>query len=183
MVFREISEVNRKSFWPQAKEFWRIRAEVVKKELGKKKRLNEEDKFDTEFSRYISWLNVLPAEVTLKEIEPLLVETIKINQKGWHLPDFIEYLSKQSLEYPLVAIRLLERLMHADAPNYFYSGKEKEILQILENAIGTKKDEAYYYADIIVNRFGEWGNYYFKDFWIKHLKGKNIKRTAKLKKT
>ena len=181
LIFKELPDFDRKSFWPQAKEFWKIRIKVVKILLANRKR-SKEDKFDTEFSRYISWLDDLPSEVTLKELEPLLIETIKINQRGWHLPNFIEFLSLQSDKYPLIAIRLFEKLMHTNAPSYFYHGKEKEIERILQNAIGRKKNEGIYFADKIVNKFGEWGNYYFKDFWISHLKDKKLVRTVKLQK-
>jgi len=181
-IFFDDPSFNRKSFWSQAKEFWRIRIDIVKKELRKKNRKDEEDEFDREFSRYISWLDDLPEKVTLKELEPLLTETININQRGWQLPNFIVYLSKQSENFPLIAIKLFEKLMHTKAPSYFFNGKEKEIETILANAIKTKKNEAYYYADIISNKFGELGNYYFKDFWMKNLKDKKITIKPGLKK-
>ena len=107
-------------------------------------------------------------------MEPLLLETVKINQRGWQLPNFIEYLSQNSKEYPLIAIKLFEKLMQTKAPTYFFHGKEKEIEEILENAVKTEKTEAYYHADSITNTFGEWGNYYFKGFWMKHLKWKKL---------
>lgn len=174
MVFLEIADLNRKSFWSQAKELWEIRIKVVNKELKKKKRLDKEDEFDREFSRYISWLNNLPKTITLKELEPLLLETIKINKRGWQLPNFIEYLSQNSEEHALISIRLFEKLMHTKAPSYFFQGKEKEIETILNNAVNTKQPEAYYLADFITNTFGEWGNYNFKDFWNENLKGRKI---------
>lgn len=149
-----------------------------------KRKAKEEDAFDREFSRYISWLDDLPDDVTLKELETLLADTIKINRRGWDLPNLIEYLSKHSELHPLIAVRLFEQLTRTDAPTYFYQGKEQEIEVLLTNAIKTKKNEAYYYADQIVNKFGEWGNYYFKDFWKANLKEKKISRlkTPMLKK-
>jgi len=183
MIFREFSELNRKSFWPQAKVFWEIRIDIANNQRMKRK-AKEEDAFDREFSRYISWLDDLPDDVTLKELETLLADTIKINRRGWDLPNLIEYLSKHSELHPLIAVRLFEQLTRTDAPTYFYQGKEQEIEVLLTNAIKTKKNEAYYYADQIVNKFGEWGNYYFKDFWKANLKEKKISRlkTPMLKK-
>jgi len=183
-LFKEFPDEKRKSFWPQTKELWKIRINVVNNELKKKKRSDKEDEYDREFSRYISWLNNLPKNITLKELELLLLETIKINQRGWQLPNFIEYLSQNSVEYPLIAINLFEKLMNTKAPSYFFQGKEKEIENILENAINTEKSEAYYYADQIINKFGEWGNYYFKEFWKKNLEGRKIvkPKTPKFKK-
>lgn len=183
-IFFDDPELKVKSFWPQAKAFWEIRINSVNQEIEKKAR-KKEDQFDREFSRYISWLDDLPENVTLKQLEPLLFETIKINQRGWQLPDFITYLSRQSEKYPLIAIRLFEKLMHTKAPMYFYQGKEKEIERILENAVETEKPEAYYYADYITNTFGEWGNYYFKDFWMSNLKDINVNKlkTPKSMKT
>lgn len=183
IIFRDLKELNRKSFWPQAKVFWEIRIDIANKQR-KKRKANEEDVFDREFSRYISWLDDLPQEVTLKELERLLADTIDINRKGWDLPNLIEYLSKHSEQHPLIAIRLLNQLMDTKAPSHFYYRKEKEIEQILENAIKTNRNEGYYFADLIANTFGERGNYYFKDFWNENLKDKKINRlkTPKLKK-
>uniref|UniRef100_A0A7V2ZKE6 Uncharacterized protein n=1 Tax=Ignavibacterium album TaxID=591197 RepID=A0A7V2ZKE6_9BACT len=180
MIFRELPELNPKSFWPQAKEFWKIRIKIANKQKIKRK-TNDEDEFDREFSGYITWLDDLPQEVTLKELEKLLAATIDINQSGWNLPDLVEYLSKHSEQNPLIAVRLFYQLMQTNAPTYFYQGKEQEIEIILKNAIKTKKNEAYFYADYIANKFGEWGNYYFKDFWIENLKGKKIKRLRKVR--
>ena len=175
IIFRELPELSRKSFWPQAKEFWKIRIDIANKQRVKRI-ANEEDAFDREFSRYIAWLDDLPQELTLKKLDSLLTDTIKINRRGWDLPNLIEYLSKHSEHHPLIALRLLNQLMDTKAPSHFYYRKEKEIEQILQNAIRTKKDEGYYYADIITNRFGEWGNYYFKDFWEENLKDIKISR-------
>jgi len=183
MIFRGIPELSRESFWPQAKEFWRIRIDVANK-LSMKRKANEEDAFDREFSRYIAWLDDLPKEITLKELETLLTETIKINRGGWDLPNLIEYLSKHSENHPLIAVKLFTQLVDTNAPTYFYQGKEKEIDEILENAVKTEKTEAYYYADYITNTFGEWGNYNYKEFWKKNLEGRKIvkPKTQKLKK-
>lgn len=183
MIFREFPELNRKSFWPQAKEFWRIRIDIANKQRLKRN-AKEEDAFDREFSRYVAWLDDLTQDVTLKELETLLADTIKINRRGWDLPNLIEYLSKHSEQHPLIAVRLFYQLMWTNAPTYFYQGKEKEIEVILKNAIKTEKNEAYYYADHIANKFGEWGNYKFKNFWNENLKDIPISRlkTPKLKK-
>lgn len=173
-VFHEQNLPERKSFWPQAKEFWKIRLEVVQNELQNTERIHAEDEFDREFSLYLDWLSYLPAEITIEELESLLDATIKINQKGWHLPNFIDYLVKESEKYPDIAIRLFEQLMNTKAPDYFYHSKMEKIKLILERAIKTEKLEAIKMADFIANKFGEQGNYYFKDFWIAYLKDKEI---------
>ncbi|MFA6978574.1 MAG: hypothetical protein WC209_04540 [Ignavibacteriaceae bacterium] len=171
-VFHEYNIPERKSFWPQAKEFWKIRLEVVQNELQNTERTHAEDEFDREFSLYLDWLSCLPAEITVEELESLLDATIKINQKGWHLPNFIDYLVKESEKYPDIAIRLFEQLMNTKAPDYFYHSKMEKIKLILERAIKTEKLEAIKRADFIANKFGEWGNYYFKDFWVAYLQDK-----------
>ena len=75
-----------------------------------------------------------------------------------------------------MALKLFEALMHTKVPNYFFHGKEKEIENILRNSIKTGNPEGYYYADTVANKFGELGNYYFKDFWMNNLKDVKVKK-------
>lgn len=167
-IFFTLPGLERKEFWSQAKEIWKIRITVAKRISKADKPVIEEEKLEQEFSRYFNWLDDLPLEVTLKEIESLLAETIKLNKRGWHLPDFIEYLSKQSQQYPFEAVKLFDLLLNTKAPAYFYNGKEKEIENILVASCESKIPQAKNLADKIMNRFGEMGNYSFKDLWKKY---------------
>lgn len=177
-VFLDIPEV-RKSFWPEAKKYWEIRTEVVSKFLSSNQE-TAENNFEREFAIFFSWLDDLPVDVTIEDLKDLLNESIKINQSGWYLPDFIEYLHKQSESYPLVVINLIHKLTKTNAPSHFYFGKEKKIEEIILNAINNdtleknKKSDIYYLANKIVNKFGEWGNYSFKELWKKYLKDKKV---------
>jgi hypothetical protein len=174
-VFHYNIDLKREEFWPQAKEYWQLRIASVKKYSKKLNTTTEtEDKYSTEFSRYFNWLNNLPEKVTLPVIQTLLGDTIKINRKGWHISDLISYLYAQSQKFPLEAVQLLNKLMKSDAPHHFYNGKEAEIKIILLNAIYTQQEEGYHYADMIANKFGEWGNYNFKDLWLEHLSKKKL---------
>ncbi|HZW40293.1 MAG TPA: hypothetical protein VFF33_13425 [Ignavibacteriaceae bacterium] len=172
-IFFDIPGIKRKSFWDKAKKFWKIRIEVVKPLIKKKKVDNLKDKYDQEFSRYISWLDDLPETVKLKELESLLIGTLKINGKGLQVPNLIKFLYKHSQEYPIIAIGLLDKTMQTKAPLYFYQGKEKEIELILETAIRSNNLKGKRLAEKIANKFGEQGNYYFKELWLKYFSKNN----------
>jgi|GEM_PF-5793675 hypothetical protein len=167
------SGIAKKSFWPQAKEIWKTRIKIAKKEQ-KVAKPDVDKETEQEFSKYLNWLNYLPKEITLIEIESQLSETIKLNRKGFHLPYLIDYLNIQSQNYPLETIRLFDILLSTEAPLHFYFGKEKEIENILVKAIESNISRAKFLADKIMNRFGEMGNYRFKELWIRYFS--NIKK-------
>jgi hypothetical protein len=160
----KVFETN-KEFWEKCKELWRIRIREAKKVRREPTNDYEEDKIDQEFGRYTNWLESFPSYEKLPNIYTLLKQTIQLNRKGWHLPDLVAFLSEQSNKYQLESVRLLYELMKTDAPRYFFHGKEDEIKVILNNAIDTGNKEAINKADSVMNRFGEWGNYAFKDLW------------------
>lgn len=153
-------------FWVTCKNLWRIRIREAKKIRREPTNDYEEDKIDQEFGRYTNWLESFPSYEKFPNIYTLLKQTIQLNRKGWHLPDLVAFLSEQSKEYPLESIRLLHELMKTDAPRHFFHGKEDEMKILLNNAINTKNKEAINKADMIMNRFGEWGNFAFKDLWM-----------------
>jgi hypothetical protein len=166
-IFKD-SYDGRQPFWEQAEEIWKIRTNVAKKERKLNMPEPSESILDQEFSKYLVWVDFLPEDITLKRIESLLAESIQLNKRGWHLPDFIDYLNKQSVKYPVEAIKLFNLLMNTEAPPHFFHGKENEISGILVNAAESNNPNAKSLADKIMNRFGEIGNYYFKDLWMKY---------------
>jgi hypothetical protein len=157
------------NFWPQAKRFWEIRINIAKNAVREiSKSVHDEDKYEHEFSTYYRWLPSLPETISFIEVAPLLKKSIDINKKGWDLPQLIKYLAENSKKYSHEVIKLFYYQNKTDAPNHFYHGAEDDIVEILTNALESSNPKSKSLAEKIINRFGEWGNYKYKDLWVKY---------------
>ncbi|MBN1217255.1 MAG: hypothetical protein JXA99_17675 [Candidatus Lokiarchaeota archaeon] len=154
-------------FWGICKEIWNIRTKLVKRIKRNNTGVYEEDNFDREFSRYLTWLDYIPKNESLKTLYPNLLNTFKLNRKGWHLEKIINFLAKQSGKYEVEAIKLLDILIKSFSKEYLYIEKENEknIKTIFENAFNSKNKIALNKVDLLINHLGELGYYQFKDLW------------------
>lgn len=143
--------------WVKAKELWFFRAE---KAISVEGHNRQED----EISAYLDWLSACPENVDT--MENLISISLRKWKAQYHSGAVTEYLALQSTNYPSICVKLLNVFFSRPWDKSYYYFDEKEVRQIMENALSKGGDSAKIAAEI-ASKLGEYGRFDFKDIWDK----------------
>jgi hypothetical protein len=139
--------------WKKALDLWEIR--ITKVTTEKEKQGHEE-----EFTAFLSWAEgyVDPLYRLYKPIG----SSLSLCKPQWRLDDLLRYIGKNADESAFEAVDLLDSLMQSVGQEGL-SWHRTEVKEILAACVKSKKGEVRQRAVELINRFGEWGIYDYRE--------------------
>ena len=137
--------------WPRLKALWESRVAAADKAPNPAE-------YRQELTEYFWWLKDTPAD--LGELYPLIERTLPHLKEGLYGDLLLEYLRKQATTYPMLAVKVLLRMMTVGAEPLRY--KQDEVTDILTMAIKSGDRDARADAIEVINLFGERGEYAYR---------------------
>lgn len=135
--------------WGKFWKYWQNRFNVA-----------EIENSNNEISNFMRWLKNVP--VTLQDLYPILNKSIKHFVNGFDVSLLGEYAAKNCQQYPLIAVQLLEEMIHQAKESWWQpEGKDEEI--ILQTAMKSDDPEAKRIAVDVINLRGEMGDFRWKN--------------------
>lgn len=141
--------------WNRAKALWSWRARKAQS-LATNKR--QED----ELSAFLDWLSVCPED--LPTMKDLISKSLRRWKAQYHSGAVTEYIARQSENYPELAVSLLVDFFLRPWDQYYYYFNEKEVREVLENALKAGEKSAVVAANV-ASKLGEYGRFDFKHIW------------------
>ena len=137
--------------WDKCWALWQKRLEVAEHQGVSNNAL--------EISNYMRWLESCPKD--LEFLFPTLQKSIKYFHEAGNIYLLIKFAAKQSKQFPLYAVTLLQMAISA-ATEHWWRLRDEDEEQILKVAMASKEDEAIKIAREIINYRGEQGDYRWK---------------------
>jgi hypothetical protein len=141
--------------WTRAKQLWEYRIDKVRS-------VERTNLQDDEVGAFLDWLQTCPENVN--KMEDLIFRSLRKWKIKNHTGTVMEYLKSQSIEYPLICIKLLTEFFKWPWDKYYYYFDDKKARQVMLNAVNSGG-----YASTIAaqlsSKLGEYGRFEFKDIW------------------
>jgi len=139
--------------WERLHDLWTWRINEAVDDAG-------ERGFQDEISSYMRWLPHVP--LNLAQLEVPLFASIPFIKEGFFRLRLLEFAAKWASEFPLIAARLLERILPAQEWGFSTIAVES-VRTILGMAVASKDDEAREVAVRVINDLGGRGDFRWKE--------------------
>jgi len=117
---------------------------------------NSRDNYSKEITNFSRLLKHCPLD--LEELNPIIEQTLTFKFNGFEAGEIIDYLGKNSENFPGLAISNLQKIILSSQEFYILEDTKKSIEQILTSAMNAD-DNSKTNAIEIINVFGERGDY------------------------
>lgn len=145
VVLRDRRPAAESDLWTRARAYWEARVTAAQVRGFK----------TAEMTPLARWLDAIP--IPLRDIENLLIETVRWTDFGWEADHLVEYLSKACDEFPAETMRVLAALEVQAEDDARRAIHGSHIDPILRSAMQSGDDSARSVARTFVNRCAERG--------------------------